>query len=63
MDVEDIRDLYKRSRHMLKIELRNRRVIYRDNDCKAVLVELMITDMLRTRVASGARSPGAMSVD
>ena len=39
---------------MLKAELKRRSVNVKDNDTKAVLVELMIADMLRLRGAAAA---------
>ena len=63
MYVETIRGLYSLTNDQLRLSLRARLVQFRRHDNKAVLVELIIVDMLRVRVASGARSSGAMIVD
>ena len=56
IEVETVRDFYSWTTGMLKAELKRRSVNVKDNDTKAVLVELMIADMLRVRGAAAAAS-------
>ena len=65
MYVEHIRGLYAWTYGMLKAELKSRNVNSRDNDTDAALVEPMIADMLRNKVAAaiGEHPSGKLSMD
>ena len=52
MAVENMKALYAWSKHTLKEELTSRNPNFRDDDTKAVLVELVIADMLRNEAAA-----------